>query len=93
MVITALLNLIDNSSYWLLHRASERRIIIRVEHNGEGKPRLIISDNGPGIKDDPSLLVQPFFTRKPDGMGLGLYIVDRIMKAHDGIIQFLFRGG
>jgi len=92
MVITALLNLIDNSSYWLLHRASERRIIIRVEHNGEGKPRLIISDNGPGIKDDPSLLVQPFFTRKPDGMGLGLYIVDRIMKAHDGIIQFLFRG-
>jgi len=25
-------------------------------------------------------------------MGLGLYIVDRIMKAHDGIIQFLFRG-
>lgn len=92
MVITALLNLIDNSSYWLLHRGSERKIIIRMDHNNEGKPRIIVSDNGLGIKDDPSLLVQPFFTRKPDGMGLGLYIVDRIMKAHDGNIQFLFKG-
>jgi len=92
MVTTALLNLIDNSSYWLLYRPSERKIIIRVDHNTEGKPRIIVSDNGPGIKDDLSLLIEPFFTRKPDGMGLGLYIVDRIMKAHDGSIQLLFKG-
>lgn len=92
MLITALLNLIDNSSYWLLHRASERKIIIRIDHNTHGNPRITVSDNGPGIKDDPSLLVQPFFTRKPDGMGMGLYIVDRIMKAHTGSIKFLSKG-
>jgi len=89
MLITALLNLLDNSSYWLLRRDSGRKIMIRVDHDEEGRPRLLVSDNGPGIKDDPALLVQPFFTRKPDGSGLGLYIVDRIMKAHDGEVQFL----
>ncbi|MCL0076986.1 ATP-binding protein [Dehalococcoidia bacterium] len=92
MLITAVLNLLDNSSYWLLRRESGRKIIIRIDHAGDGKPRILVGDNGPGIKDDPVFLMQPFFTRKPDGSGLGLYIVDRIMKAHEGETQFLFNG-
>ncbi|MFB0520606.1 MAG: ATP-binding protein [Desulfatiglandales bacterium] len=91
MLITAVLNLLDNSSYWLLRRESGRKIIIQIDHGGDSRPRILVSDNGPGIKDDPALLVQPFFTRKPDGSGLGLYIVDRIMKAHEGEVQFLFK--
>jgi len=93
MLITAVLNLLDNSSYWLLRRESGRKIIIRIDHGGDGRPRILVSDNGPGVKDDPALLVQPFFTRKPDGSGLGLYIVDRIMKAHEGEVRFLFKEG
>jgi signal transduction histidine kinase/dsDNA-binding SOS-regulon protein len=89
LLVTAVLNIFDNSAYWLLHRPSDRLIKIKIDHDENGKSRLIICDNGPGIKDDPSLLVEPFFSRKPDGSGLGLYIVDRIMKTHDGEIQFL----
>lgn len=92
MLVTALLNLLDNSSYWLLRRELDRRVIIRVDRDADGKPRLTVSDNGPGIEDEPSLLVQPFYSRKPDGSGIGLYIVDRIMKeAHHGELQFLDR--
>jgi anti-sigma regulatory factor (Ser/Thr protein kinase) len=89
-LITALMNLIDNSSYWLLFRPDSRKILITIDLDSEENPRLIVSDNGLGIKDDPALLIEPFFTRKPDRSGLGLYIVDRIMKAHEGKIDFLF---
>lgn len=89
MIVTAILNILDNSTYWLLHRVSGRKIVIKTDRDSLGRPRILISDNGPGIKDDPSLIVQPFFTRKPDGSGLGLYIVDRIMKVHKGELKFL----
>lgn len=46
-------------------------------HN-EGNP--ISSDNLPHLKD-------PFFTTKPQGSGLGLAIVDRIVRAHSGLLQ------
>lgn len=86
----AVLNLIDNSYYWLHHnRPEDRRLNVEVGRDGEGRPRILVMDNGPGIQDDPALLVQPFFTRKPDGSGLGLYIVDRVQKAHDGHVVFL----
>ena len=88
-IVTAILNLIDNSNYWLLHRPSARKIIIAAESTASDEVRLTVSDNGPGIRDAPELLVEPFYTRKPDGSGLGLYIVDRIMKAHRGRIEFL----
>lgn len=92
LVVTAILNLLDNSLYWLLRNEKDRKIIIRIDSDLDGRPRILVSDNGPGIKDEPSLLVQPFFTRKPDGSGLGLYIVDRIMKAHKGEMKFLRKG-
>jgi len=92
LVGTAVLNLIDNSYYWLGHNKPEdRRLVIRVGRDGEGRPRILVMDNGPGIQDDPALLLEPFFTRKPDGSGLGLYIADRIQKAHDGQVVFLNR--
>jgi C4-dicarboxylate-specific signal transduction histidine kinase len=31
----------------------------------------------------------PFFTRKPNGMGLGLYIADRIAKMSGGQLKIL----
>ena len=38
---------------------------------------MLISDNGPGIDNPLELLIQPFFTTKIDGMGLGLFICNR----------------
>ena len=61
------------------------RVIVRRE-----EPYLVweFRDNGPGI--DPKHLAhlgQPFFTTRKEGTGLGLMIVQRIMREHGGDLQ------
>jgi C4-dicarboxylate-specific signal transduction histidine kinase len=55
-------------------------------------PAIVIADNGPGVVDLLEDITQPFFTRKPDGMGLGLHITDEIMKAHKGFLKIIEKG-
>ncbi len=46
---------------------------------------LLFGDSGAGIKqDDLARLFQPYHTTKPGGHGLGLMIVQRIMREHGG---------
>jgi len=48
---------------------------------------LEISDTGVGIPEDKlPLLFEPLHTTKPEGTGLGLYLVREIVAAHDGRI-------
>ena len=42
----------------------------------------MVADNGPGFQDDDEALVQPFFSRRPDGMGLGLYLANQAAERH-----------
>lgn len=77
--ITVLMNLIDNSIYWLdtVYKDS-KEIYLKVLKEDESII-ILIADNGPGFKDDISELIRPFFSRKADGIGIGLYLVDTIM--------------
>jgi two-component system, sporulation sensor kinase E len=46
---------------------------------------LLFGDSGAGIKqDDLARLFQPYHTTKPGGHGLGLMIVQRILREHGG---------
>jgi PAS domain S-box-containing protein len=46
------------------------------------------TDNGLGIEaDGRERLFDPFYTTKPEGLGLGLYISQRIVREHGGKIQ------
>ena len=89
MVIASVMNLIDNALYWLINKGhKDKRIYIGTTTEFKGGPALIVADNGPGFSDPPAYLRQPFVTRRPDGMGLGLHIVDEVMKAHGGRLVF-----
>jgi signal transduction histidine kinase len=47
-----------------------------------------VTDDGPGVSPDLSdRIFDPFFTTKPQGSGLGLPIVRKIVDAHDGRID------
>ncbi len=88
-IVIALVNIIDNSIYWLGKKDDKERqlkIIIDEYHN---QPTIVVSDNGPGIDDDIEIVTIPFFTRKPNGMGLGLFICDRIAKQHGGFLRLM----
>jgi C4-dicarboxylate-specific signal transduction histidine kinase len=47
--------------------------------------QVSISDSGPGIPTESlEQMIEPFFTTKPQGMGMGLSIARTIVEAHHG---------
>lgn len=56
---------------------------------GDGELVVVaISDDGVGISpEDLTKIFNPFFTRKPDGTGLGLPITQRILHQHSGVLD------
>ncbi len=50
--------------------------------------RVIVSDNGRGISsNDLPYIFHPFYGTKPDGAGIDLAILKRIIESHNGTIQ------
>ena len=53
------------------------------------RDRTNITDNGTGFpKENIKNIIKPYFTTKPDGSGLGLSIVNKIINDHNGSIKF-----
>ncbi|NLN62809.1 MAG: hypothetical protein GX146_08030 [Myxococcales bacterium] len=50
--------------------------------------RIVVGDNGPGVRPaDRQRILEPFFSTRKQGMGLGLSICTRIVHAHGGTIE------
>ncbi len=97
LILGVLNNLLDNAFYWLRVRYPEgkgekppfkRKIFITTFESEGGGLGIAVGDNGPGFIDPPAALVQPFVTRRPEGMGLGLYYANLVMELSNGSIQF-----
>jgi two-component system sensor histidine kinase HydH len=53
------------------------------------KVRIDISDTGSGIPAEiQSQIFDPYFTTKHEGLGMGLAICEKIVRQHDGTIEF-----
>ena len=98
LTLGSLSNLIDNALYWLRIRwpekvenkdDSQRRLYIGLSHSFDAGPAIVVADNGAGFNySTPDQLVRPFFTHKPDGMGLGLYYTSLSMELQHGQLVF-----
>jgi signal transduction histidine kinase len=80
-----LLNLILNACQAMGEKGG--RISLSARPNGS-QVLLIVEDNGPGIPAAAQRKVfDPFYTTKSAGTGLGLFVTQRIVKAHGGDIR------
>jgi two-component system sensor histidine kinase HydH len=80
----ALVNLVINAV-----QAVERNGLVEVSVvRADDAISVAIRDNGPGISPEKlASIFEPYFTTKPEGSGLGLWIAQQIVTAHGGTLK------
>jgi len=87
---SAIQNLVNNAI-----ESSNGPVSIQVSFRAEGDELLCIeiSDNGPGIPAQVRhRIFEPFFTTRSRGTGLGLAVVDAVVRAHSGKLSLAATG-
>lgn len=85
-------NLLQNSMYWLGKVKGERKIIVEVERQPD-ELSITFSDNGPGIPEDKAKFIfDPYYTTREDGVGLGLTIVGELVAEYNGDFYLINNG-
>ncbi|MEO0198438.1 MAG: ATP-binding protein [candidate division WOR-3 bacterium] len=92
---TILLNLIQNAIDAMKNQKSVRKIEVitrqsdtRCPDCGQRLVEIEVRDTGPGIKkEDMEKIFYPFFTTKAEGIGLGLFLVHKMVKENKGFIR------
>ncbi|WP_034344025.1 sensor histidine kinase [Deinococcus misasensis] len=88
MLMISITNIIENAVWWTSRYSEDKMIYIEITDRINGNPMIIIADSGPGFIDEEEYLIRPFFTRKPDGMGLGLFLANEVMEGRRGALRF-----
>ena len=87
-----LLNLYLNSLQ-AMENGGELRVTVQ-EGSRPGISEIVIHDTGPGIPVDLlDRVMDPYFTTKPEGTGLGLAMVHKIIEEHGGTIHIASHEG
>jgi signal transduction histidine kinase len=90
-----IINLLQNSLYWLEQvNEARREIVIKIERKGPEHLDILFADSGPGVPpENRELIFEPYFSTKPDGVGLGLSIVGEIVTDYyNGDLELLDHG-
>ena len=83
-LLGAIMNLLNNAV-----EAQQGKALVTMQINqiDASSLQIQIQDNGPGIdKRSRQRLFEPFYTTKVRGTGLGLAVVDSVVRAHSGTI-------
>jgi PAS domain S-box-containing protein len=83
------LNLVLNGAAAMKNAAAaQRKIIVRTAMPNSLTVQAFVTDFGTGIDEHQiDRLFEPFYTTKPQGLGMGLSISQRIINAHGGSIE------
>ncbi len=87
LISQALINLIKNSSesIFLLHKNDNSGVINISLDNKPDYVSIKIADNGTGFpKSDMDKLLEPYYTTREMGTGIGLSVVKNIIEVHKG---------
>lgn len=88
------LNLVFNALQAMQDKSPADKVVHIETGLSDGMIYIRVTDNGPGISSDVAAnLFQPFFTTKPEGLGLGLNICRTTVEAHRGRLVFENRPG
>ncbi len=90
-----IVNLLQNSLYWLRQVAErKRKIVVELNRTSEGNLQVLFSDSGPGVDaEHRDSIFDPYFSTKPEGIGLGLTIAGEIANDYyDGALELLDSG-
>jgi two-component system sensor kinase FixL len=84
-----ILNLLINSMEAMASTPMERRrLVVRTSHPRPMLVQVAVQDLGPGFSPEVlRRMYDPFFSTKPDGLGMGLSISRSIIDAHGGRIR------
>ncbi|HWX42609.1 MAG TPA: ATP-binding protein, partial [Blastocatellia bacterium] len=88
-------NLLLNSLYWLEQvDQGKREIIVKIDRKAPDHLEISFSDSGPGIPaQNRELIFDPYFSTRPEGVGLGLSIAGEIVSDYyAGSLELLQKG-
>lgn len=84
-----LYNLADNAAFWISQEHGQERggrIQVRVEKNAGGF-KIVLCDDGTGVsQEDRTRIFEPYFTTKPNGMGLGLHVARLVIEPYGRLL-------
>jgi signal transduction histidine kinase len=84
MIRRAVLNLVGNA---IDAMPDGGELLVAAGPMDDGRYDILIGDTGKGIPDsDREKIFGPYYTTKPSGLGLGLDLTRKIVKAHEGEI-------
>lgn len=92
-VVQILDNIIHNAAHWAEAQTSLEEAAVVVLLDARNKT-VLIQDNGPGINfERQDAIFEPMVTTRPEGHGLGLYIVRELLNSDGGKISLLSQPG